>query len=115
MYLTPSGEKLAEGWTYLHLVLWKYVIFSLVRVETEKEPFKATSVWKEAWRRFERKALAKTETFRTVLLRAESRGDERPNLEGKAGCLAPLATLDDTATISWNEEIVARIKKLGEK
>ena len=96
-------------------MLWKYVIFSLVRVDTEDEPFKAHKVWKEAWSRFERKALAKVESIRSDFLRAESRGDEKPEIKGRADPLAPIATLDEEGCIVWNKTIVDKIKKLAEK
>ena len=108
-------EKIDEGWQNFHLLLWKYTIYQLVLVETEKAKFKAHEIWDAAWRRFERKALAKAESVRTETLRADSRGNEIPDVSTKGRCMEPIATLDKGGRLLWDGEIVKRIKKYATK
>ena len=109
-----GGYKLAEGWINLHLLLWKFVISSLTRVETEDAKFEIHEVWRATWFRLERKALAKLVGVKTTLLRAESRGNEPPDIALRGLCLAPLAKFTETGELKWDDDIVQRIKKLGE-
>ena len=65
-----------------------------------------------------RKALAKAESVRTELLRAESRGESPPSLDSKAKCLAPLATFaargeGDVVVVVWDDTIVKQIEALA--
>ena len=71
--LRPDGQRIEEGWINLHLLLWKQIIYALVQVTTEDQPFKPHSIWGAAWTRFQKKALAKHESIRTVALRDQSR------------------------------------------
>ena len=68
--------------------------------------------------RVERKALAKQEHIRTVMLRAESRGIEPPDVEKKASPLTPLATITEITPegkVVFDEPITQQIKALGTK
>ena len=111
--LTPTGAQLEEGWINMHLLLWKYIIFHLTQVETEDATFHAHAVWQNAWARFEKKALAKQENVRTVVLRAESRGEDPPDLERKGRPLAPIADLSGEGKILWNGKIKEELAKLA--
>ena len=64
--IKPNNAFEREGWINFHLLLWKYVVWQLVQVETEDAPFKAHEVWQAAWQRFERKALALSERTKTT-------------------------------------------------
>ena len=79
--LTPNGKALDAGWINLHLLLWKHIIYALTVVSTEDAKFEQHSIWQAAWTRFERKAHAKQENVRTLLLRAESRGSKPPDVK----------------------------------
>jgi hypothetical protein len=78
--LTPTGKPVEQGWVNLHLLLWKYIIYELTQVATEDATFHVHSVWAAAWVRLEKKILAKSEAIKPVVLRAESRGDDPPNM-----------------------------------
>ena len=113
--LRPDGQKEKEGWVNLHLLLWKHVIFSLVQVDTEDEPFEPYRVWNIAWRRFEKKALAKQEGTKLVLRRAASRGDEPPDVTNRGDSMSPLAEINADGDLVWDDELVDKLKKLGVK
>ena len=86
--LLPRGE-LEEGWVALHLLLWKHLIALLVRIELEGEKFDETQVWAPAWARLERKVLALKYKVGEVVRRAESRGDQVPDMRKRSVCVAP--------------------------
>ena len=97
------------------LLLWKQCVYQLTIVSTEDATFSSHEVWQAAWARFERKALAKQEHIRTILLRAESRGIEPPDVIKKASPLTPLATITPEGKVVFDESIVQQIKTLGTK
>ena len=83
-------------------------------METEGEKFEPHRVWQAAWQRFERKALAKQEGVKTVKLRAESRGDDTPDLSNRGKPLEPIAELTEDGKLKWNDSIVSEIKRLAD-
>ena len=100
------------GWINLHLLLWKHIIYALTLVETEDEDFTPHAVWQATWTRLERKVLAKQVGIQTVLLRAESRGEDPPSLERKGAPIAPLADIDEKGKFVWNEDTPNELTKL---
>ena len=70
-------------------------------------------LWQAAWYRLERKAMAKQESTKTIILRAESRGDEPPDLERKSAPLAPYASFDEQGSIVWKDEFYRKIQSLA--
>ena len=64
----------------LHLLIWKHFIAHLVRIELEGEKFDATQVWAPAWKRLGKKILALKYKVEEIRRRAESRGEEIPDL-----------------------------------
>ena len=112
--IPPSGEKLKDGLINLHLLVWKYLIALLTRMETEDEAYEPHKVWQAAWSKFKQKALAKSEAARTELLRAESRGKEKPTLEKKSKCMAPMVELDTDGELVWDDNFTATMEKLAE-
>ena len=115
LFLLPiTNRRIEEGWQSLHLLLWKYVIASLVRVDTEGASFAPHAIWEEAWRRFKTKAAARSETLKTKILRAESRGEDPPNMEKAGRVTEPLASVSATGEIVWNADIQQRILALGQ-
>ena len=98
-----------------HLLLWRYTIYQLVLVETEDVKFQPHAIWSAAWTRFERKALAKRESTRTEILRAESRGWDTPDVSRKGQCMEPIARINKTGDLVWDNDIVSRIKMAGTK
>ena len=107
--LLPEGE-LDEGWINLHLLLWKYIIAAMVRVDTEEETFSISEVWRAAWTRMQRKMLALHERKKTVILRALSRGEEEPDMSEAGSAMEPIASLDAEGKLKWNKELVKKIK-----
>ena len=110
--LTPA-EKLPEGWVNLHLLLWKQLIGLLVQIELEGEKFAVSKVWAPTWIRFERKVLALKEHVDRRLRRAESRGEQPPQVSKISRCILPLAEFNDEGSLVWNKQIVDKIKKLA--
>ena len=51
--------------------------------------------------------------IRTDILRADSRGDEPPDVTSKGSCLAPLASLTENGTLVWNDELKQKILALA--
>ena len=49
----------------------------------------------------------------TVRLRAESRGDAKPDLTKKGLPMDPIASLTAAGEVKWDDELVEEIKKLG--
>ena len=111
--LAPGNYRVPSGWTNLHLLLWKQVVYGLTIVETEDEEFMPHKVWQAAWWRFERKTLAKQVGAQTVRLRAESRGDAKPDLTKRGLPMDPIASLTAAGEVEWDDELVEEIKKLG--
>ena len=111
--LTPdSHQRLEEGWVNLHLLLWKHTTASLVRVDTEGVTFTPHAVWQGAWRRFERKALAKAELVSAAARRHDSRGEEVPDQSSKSRPMEPIASFTPEGQLIWNSELVLTIKQL---
>ena len=81
MHCTPDPKyKLESSIVDLHSLLWKQFIAQLVRIELEGEKFDATQVWAPAWARLEKKVLALKFKVNEIKRRAESRGEEIPDL-----------------------------------
>lgn len=110
--LLPAG-KLEEGWTNLHLLLWKQFIALLVRIELEGESFGTDKVWAPAWGRFEEKVLALKTGVENVKRRAESRGEEPPDLSKRGRAIEPIASFTIDGDLTWNREIVRKLKELA--
>ena len=102
-----------EGWVNLHLLLWKFLIYHVVIVETEDAKFQVHETWQAAWQRLELKILAKQEAIRTDLLRADSRGLEPPDVTSRSKCMHPIAKVEQDGTITWDENIRSAIKQLA--
>ena len=113
--LTPSGPNLDRGWINLHLLLWKYIIYSLTVLQTEGIPLHTHSIWQAAWQRFIWKAEALGEKVKTLHLRAESRGDEPPDSSGKGTAMSPLATFTEDGRLIWTVDLKQKIEKLTGK
>ena len=112
--MLPRGA-LGEGLIALHLLLWKHFIALLVRIELEGEKYDEKQVWAPAWTRLERKVLALKYRVDEAVRRAESRGEQPPDLSKRSKCVAPLASFDKEGKLSWNTEMVEKIKKLAGK
>ena len=96
--LPPSGKPLQEGWIYLRLLIWKYLLYQLTLVETEDQTFEPHKIWQAAWSKFQQKARAKTEAARTEYVRScykQRAGDLQSPLSRKkpvqGPSMAPLA------------------------
>ena len=83
-------------------------------MDTEGTKLEPHRVWSEAWQRFQKKAAACSELIKTKLLRADSCGDEPPNLEKAGGPTAPLASFDANGRLVWDETLSKRIAAMGE-
>ena len=79
--ILPNGKPELEGWVNLHLLLWKQLVFLMVRMDTEDAAFDPKTVWKGALRRFETKAKTLCEKVRIQVRRAISRGKEAPKAD----------------------------------
>ena len=110
--ITPNATQPKAGWINLHLLLWKHMIYHLTIAETEDKPFRPHEIWQAALARFQYKANAKVEIVRTDILRAESRGNEPPDLSNRGACMAPLADITPEGKLAWNDELIERITKL---
>ena len=113
--IKPDGGIEDEGWVNLHLLLWKHVIFSLVQVDTEDVAFTQHGVWQPTWYRLEKKALALSERAKAVIRRAANRGEQTPDVTNRGDPLKPIARIDATGHLVWNDEIVKKLKSLGDK
>ena len=74
---------------------------------------KVHEVWQATWARLESKILAKKESVRSEILRADSRGDEPPCMKRKSTAFAPLAKFTPEGELEWNDELVNKIKTLA--
>ena len=110
--LTPAGSKLEAGWVNLHLLIWKYIIYSLTVLQTEGTPFHTHSVWQAAWTRFTWKAEALGEKNKTTSLRAESRGEEPPDSSSRGSAMSPLAAFTKEGTLIWKADIKETMEKM---
>ena len=104
--LLPGG-KLQDIWIDLHLLLWKQLIALLVRVELE--------VWAPAWTRLKEKNLTLWYRVNEALRRAESRGEEPPDVSKRTRWLDPLASFDETGAFEWNKELYSQLENLCKK
>ena len=73
--------------------LWKQFVAHLVRIELEGEKFDATQVWAPAWARLEKKILALKFKVNEIKRRAESRGEQTPDLSKRSKNITPIATI----------------------
>ena len=71
------------------------------------------SVWAPAWLRFESKANALAFRARQVVVRAEDRGVDTPDVSSRGKALYPFGALSKDGELSWNEDKVRAIKALG--
>ena len=109
--LTPQ-VKLHDIWVDLHLLLWKQLIALLVRVELEGESFTAEKVWAPAWARLKTKILALQHRVRETIRRAESRGEEPPDMSKRTRWVEPLASFDEKGAFTWLEDLTSELDSL---
>ena len=112
--LLPAS-KLDSGWINLILLLWKYLVAAIVRVELEGEKYDNASVWAPAWIRFEQKANALAERVNIERRRADSRGEEPKCPKKRARPMSPLASFSEEGKLVWDDALVSKIKQLGKK
>ena len=96
----------------------KSVYFAKLAEQAEQERIAAEQAASEMRRAAvtagsEKKALAKQEDLRTTVLRAESRGEDPPDLSTRGAMLHPLAEVSGVGIIKWNEEIREKITNLA--
>ena len=108
-----DGARTDEGLTNLNLLLWKQLNAAMTRMETEDEEYDSAKVWAPAWLRFEEKAKALAYRARQVVLRAEDRGTEVPDVSKRGKSLLPFGEISEDGELIWDEEAVATIKTLG--
>ena len=106
--LLPSG-KMPDIWVDLHLLLWKQLIALLVRTELEGDKFSTKQIWGSAWARLKQKILALRHRVDETLRRAESRGEEPPDVSKRTRWVEPLASFDKIGQFKWNEALVAEL------
>ena len=97
------------------LLLWKYLVAAIVRVELEGEKYDNASVWAPAWIRFEQKANALAERVNIERRRADSRGEEPKCPKKRARPMSPLASFSEEGKLVWDDALVSKIKQLGKK
>ena len=112
--LLPGG-KLPDIWIDLHLLLWKQLIALLVRVELEGEKFALEKVWAPAWTRLKEKILTLRYRVNETLRRAESRGEDPPDVSKRTRWIDPLASIDEAGSFEWNKELYSKLENLGKK
>ena len=112
--LLPVG-KLQDIWIDLHLLLWKQFIALLVRVELEGEKFALEKVWAPAWTRLKEKILTLRYRVNETLRRAESRGEDPPDVSKRTRWLDPLASIDEAGSFEWNKELHTKLESLSKK
>ena len=110
--ITPNGALIAEGWINLHLLLWKYVIYQLVIVETEDASFEHHAIWNAAWSQFQYRAKAKQESIKSELIRHDSRGNDVPDMTRRGKCMEPIGSAEANGKIVYDEVIVQSIVAL---
>ena len=96
-------------------MLWKQFIAHLVRIELEGEKFDTSQVWAPAWARFEKKVLSLKFKVNEIRRRAESRGEQVPDLSKRSRCITPIAEFDEGGELKWNDALVKDIKALTQK
>ena len=99
----------------LHSLLWKQFIAHLVRIELEGEKFDTTQVWAPAWARLEKKILALKFKVNEIKRRAESRGEQTPDLSKRSKNITPIAIFNEEGDLKWNDELVKEIKALTQR
>ena len=116
MHCTPDPKyKLESSIVDLHSLLWKQFIAQLVRIELEGEKFDATQVWAPAWARLEKKVLALKFKVNEIKRRAESRGEEIPDLSKRSKAIDPIAKFSENGDLKWNDEFVKEIKSFAQR
>ena len=68
-------------------------------------------IWRDAWLRFERKVLAKSEVLRAQVRRDESRGKEPREISCTVA--EPIAAFGPRGQILWSKKIKSHIATLG--
>ena len=94
------------------MLLWKQFIAHLVRIELEGEKFDPAQVWAPAWARLEKKILSLQYKVNEIKRRAESRGEQVPDLSKRSKAITPIAEFDAKGELKWNDALVKEIKVL---
>ena len=95
--------------------MWKQFIALLVRIELEGEKFDATQVWAPAWTRLEKKILALKFRVNETKRRAESRGEQVPDLSKRSTAIEPIARFNENGDLEWDDDLVKEIKALTQR
>ena len=87
----------------------------MVRIELEGEQFDTTQIWAPAWARLEKKILALKFKVSEIKRRAESRGEQTPDLSKRSKNIKTIASFNEDGDLKWNDELVKEIKAFSQR
>ena len=105
--LTPQESALPGTLSDLHIILWKFIILGMVKVETEQVKFEGVQIWSSAIRRQEGRLTAHAErTRRGVLAKGGLSHQQVQRLNAE---VSPLAEYDGSGNLiratMWTNEL----------
>ena len=92
IYLGVLDERtaLAGALSDLHIILWKFVVIDMVKVDTEGAQYDVTKVWHAAVRRWEARAEAARVKLERKVASAIGLGNQPPPLEADCEAWDPV-------------------------
>ena len=110
--IVSPGKVLSGALYSLFVMLWKFTMISMVRVDTDKAKFKPPDIWSSALRRLDRKIEAYARHAKSKQIRAIGLGRAAPPLHAFNPVLAPLAELNEEYELVRNHTYSRALRDL---
>jgi len=103
--LVTNDHPLPGGLSALHILIWKFLLISFTRVDTDGEKFHPRNVWMQALRRFQSKLKAAGEAMRLRALRKVALERPPPSVKSMNSYLEPVAHFDDNCILHIDDRL----------
>ena len=110
--MLESGRILPGALFSLYVMVWKFTVIQMVRVDTERAKFKPGQIWSAALRRLDNKINAYAHAAKRKQVRAIGLGRNAPPRHAFNPALAPLAELDPEFDLARNTEYSKALREL---
>ena len=105
--LTSNFTPLTGLYSAFFTILWKFIMISFTKVDTDNQPFNTGTIMQSTVRRLITRIEAYAAEFSSIVERYRSRGEETPShyLRRYNKHLQPLASLTDAGRLVYSESL----------
>ena len=106
--MLEPGKVLSGSLFSLFVMIWKFAVIQMVKVDTERAKYSPGQIWSSALKRLDSKIEAYARVARSKYVRANGLGRYPPPTTAFNPTLAPLAELDEAFGLNRHEHYSAQ-------